>query len=82
MESIPYHNPWFWIFVGWKLFSAATAGLVEPDENSSNKYIWLYRTCHILTDNGTAYFSHKGLWGIISGESCTVQGEKKAGERE
>ncbi len=65
--GIPINDPWFIVFVVWNLFSALTSGMPEPDEESSFGYIWLFRSCHILSAQGTAYFIHKKRWKDISG---------------
>lgn len=53
---------WFWIFVGWYVFSAMTTGMPEPDRDSSPWYIWAYRSLHILLASGTAFFQNKLYW--------------------
>ncbi len=60
--DIPIHDPWFCVFVGWSLFSAVVSGMPEPERKSAFGYIWLYRSCHILSSQGTAYFAHKDKW--------------------
>lgn len=65
---VPLNDPWFVVFIVWNLFSAVTSGMPEPDEDSSFSYIWLFRSCHILSAQGTAYFIHKKRWKDISGK--------------
>lgn len=67
-SGVPVQDPWFDGFAGYYVFSALVAGMPEPDANSSFVYIWMYRSGHILSANGTAYFSHKSMWNEISGK--------------
>lgn len=64
--TIPITDPWFDITLCWWVFSAVTSGMPEPDQDSSFGYIWLYRTSHILSSQGTAYFAHRGQWPSLS----------------
>lgn len=66
-SGIPVGNPWFDFSVGYFVFSAVAAGMPEPEQTSSFGYIWMYRTFHILSANGTAYFMHKKSWDAITG---------------
>jgi hypothetical protein len=67
--GVPIQDPWFDAFSLYYVFSAFTAGMPEPDAKSSFFYIWMYRSLHILSANGTAYFAHKNMWqGISSGK--------------
>lgn len=66
--GLPVSNPWFDISISLWVFSAITGGMPEPDERSSFGYIWLYRTFHLLSATGTAYFIHRNKWTEISGE--------------
>lgn len=53
---------WFWIFVGWYIFSALVSGMPEPTQSSSPWYIWAYRSFHILAASGTSFFQNKLFW--------------------
>ena len=68
--GLPVRNPWFDISVLLYIFSAITSGMPEPDEHSSLGYIWMFRTFHVLSANGTAYFIHRQQWAKISGSSA------------
>lgn len=69
MVGVPLQDPWFDAFAGFYVFSAITSGMPEPDpKTSSFGYVWLYRSCHILSANGTAYFIAKNKWEEISGK--------------
>jgi hypothetical protein len=70
-SGLPVSNPWFDISVMLWIFSAVVGGMPEPEEDSSFYYIWLYRSLHLLSATGTAYFIHKKRWADISGESKT-----------
>jgi hypothetical protein len=65
--GLPFNDPWFDISVALWVFSAITGGMPEPNEKSSFSYIWLYRTLHLLSATGTAYFIHPNKWKDISG---------------
>ena len=84
--GLPVNNPWFDISIMLWVFSAITGGMPEPEERklgdpasirNSFGYIWLYRTFHLLSATGTAYFIHPNKWNQISGEPATKQEEKK-----
>ena len=66
--GLPVQNPWFDISILLWVFSAVTGGMPEPDIKSSFGYIWMYRTFHLLSATGTAYFIHKNKWIEISGQ--------------
>ncbi|SRR6266567_2834243 len=67
-SGLPVSNPWFDISILLWVSSAVIGGMPEPEETSSFYYIWLYRTLHLLSATGTAYFIHKNRWSEISGE--------------
>ena len=56
------HNPWFYIFIAWYVFSALVTGMPEPTVDSSPWYIWAYRSFHILAASGTSFFQNKIYW--------------------
>lgn len=56
------HTPWFFIFIGWYIFSAMVSGMPEPEQDSSPWYIWAYRSFHILSASGTSFFQNKIYW--------------------
>ena len=71
MLGLPVNDPWFDIFMlyvlgRWTLASIVN-GMPEPDEESSDWYIWAYRSFHSMAHIATAYFSHKRMWKFISG---------------
>lgn len=53
---------WFWVFVGWYVFSALVSGMPEPTPESTPWYIWAYRSFHILAASGTSFFQNKMFW--------------------
>jgi hypothetical protein len=70
---------WFWIFVGWYVFSALVTGMPEPTQESSPWYIWAYRSFHILAASGTSFFQNKMYWpNSVTGPLVTQSGEKPA----
>lgn len=63
MELVPgSRSVWFFVFIGWYVFSAITSGMPEPTKESSPWYIWAYRSFHILSANGTSFFQNKLYW--------------------
>lgn len=67
-SGLPVNNPWFDISILLWVSSAVVSGMPEPEEDSSFWYIWAYRTMHLLSASGTAYFMHKNRWKEISGD--------------
>jgi hypothetical protein len=65
--NVPLADPWFDLFLGFYIFSAITSGMPEPTQESSFGYIWMYRSFHILSANGTAYFIARNKWNEITG---------------
>lgn len=64
MDLVPgSRSTWFFVFVGWYVFSAITSGMPEPTQESSPGYIWAYRTLHLLAASGTSFFQNKTHWG-------------------
>lgn len=61
LPEIP-RDPWFWLFVGYAVFSSATTSMPEPKQTSSDFYIWIYRWFHLLSQAGTSYFQNKMFW--------------------
>lgn len=55
-------SPWFFVFIGWYVFSALVSGMPEPERESSPWYIWAYRSFHILSASGTSFFQNKMYW--------------------
>lgn len=82
VEGVPLQNPWFDAFAVFYIFSAITSGMPDPDQNSSFGYIWLYRSAHILSANGTAYFIHRNKWDEISGLNRTRSSQIEITESE
>jgi hypothetical protein len=69
---------WFWIFVGWYIFSALVTGMPEPTQESSPWYIWAYRSFHILAASGTSFFQNKMYWpNTAIGPTVTSHAEEK-----
>jgi hypothetical protein len=60
------HDPWFWIFVGWWLFSALVTGMPEPVTDSSFWYVWVYRSFHMIAASGTSFFQNKMYWPTVA----------------
>lgn len=58
------HSPWFFVFIGWYVFSAMVSGMPEPTADSSPWYIWAYRSFHILSASGTSFFQNKIYWPV------------------
>lgn len=75
--EVPVRNPWFWVCIGQWLFSGFVSGMPEPEEDSSFFYVWAYRSFHILSASGTAYFTHRAQWPVISGEQRALSRETK-----
>lgn len=70
---------WFWIFVGWYVFSALVTGMPEPTQNSSPWYIWAYRSFHILAASGTSFFQNKMYWpNSVTGPQVTQASDSKS----
>jgi hypothetical protein len=67
-SSLPFHDPWFDLFVLSILMSAATSGMPEPKANSTDFYVWTYRTMHLLFHMGTSYVTHKSFWPAFEAE--------------
>ena len=70
--GLPVNNVWFDISVFNYVFSAFTSGMPEPSQESSFVYVWMFRSFHLLSANGTAYFIHRKRWADIAGkkEEC------------
>src|SRR5579862_2288714 len=75
--GIPVDNPWFDIAIFLWVFSAVVGGMPEPEEDSNFWYIWAYRTLHLLSATGTAYFIHRKRWKDISGDELDCFPEEK-----
>jgi hypothetical protein len=82
MVGVPLQDPWFDAFTAFYIFSAITSGMPDPDKNSSFGYVWLYRSAHILSANGTAYFIHRNKWDEISGLNRTRTAQIEISESE
>lgn len=69
--GLPVNDPWFDIFMfyvlGRWMFVSIVNGMPEPSEDSSDWYIWAYRSMHSMAHIATAYFSHKKLWKLFNG---------------
>lgn len=72
---------WFWIFVGWYVFSALVSGMPEPIPESSPWYIWAYRSFHILAASGTSFFQNKMYWPGGVRNALPPEGEGPGKER-
>lgn len=64
--GLPFENTWFAGFVAGVslvgLFVSAVTSMMEPDDNSSHAYVWLFRFGHSALHLGTAYFAHRSQW--------------------
>lgn len=78
--GLPIENTWFSGFVvGYGVnivFGSAVSSLVEPDENSSKGYIFLYRYAHALSNRATAFAAHKSFWKFFTLAKPEGQEEK------
>ncbi|HLJ26579.1 MAG TPA: hypothetical protein VKY85_07700 [Candidatus Angelobacter sp.] len=45
------HDPWFWIFFGWVIFSGLVSGMPEPDSKDGKGYRWMYSSLHAIAAN-------------------------------
>lgn len=72
------HSPWFFVFIGWYVFSALVSGMPEPTHDSSPWYIWAYRSFHILSASGTSFFQNKIYWptGTLPKDKTMVKGDE------
>lgn len=70
--GLPTNDPWFdvlilYLFGRW-VFLSIVNGMPEPNDASSDWYIWSYRTMHSMAHVATAYFTHKSLWKLMTRE--------------
>ena len=68
--GLPFGHSWFDGFiVGYAInviFGSAVNSLVEPDDDSSKLYVWIYRYGHLVLNRSTTYFTHKSLWKYLN----------------
>lgn len=79
LGGMPWGNPIFSGVVGWfcaQFFSAIVTGMPEPHENSSDWYVWAYRSGHLFAAAGTSYFAEKSKWHMLKGERDRRGNEK------
>jgi hypothetical protein len=62
------HNPWFWLFIGWFLFSSVVGTMPAPDEKDGKGYRWAYAALHSIAANfKTAYGAFRNGNGLPAG---------------
>lgn len=45
----------------------------EPHPGSSDWYIWIYRTMHLLFHMSTTYFTHKSFWEAFQAKKINLE---------
>ena len=56
---------WDGFIIGFGLnvvLGSAVSSMVEPDQESSKFYIFVFRFGHLLFNRGTSYFAHHSVW--------------------
>lgn len=71
--GLPIGNTWFDGFVvGYGvnvIIGSAVSSMVEPDEESSKAYVFLFRYGHAVFNRSTTYFTHKSMWRMFMATS-------------
>ncbi len=64
--GLPVKDPWFDVVLllvfGGNWFRSMVNGMPEPTLESSDWYVWAYRSLHQLAGISTVYSAHRLLW--------------------
>lgn len=79
--GLPLGNTWFdgfmWGAGVYVVAGAAVSSMVEPDEDSSKLYVFVFRFGHVLMNRATIYFAHRSFWRIFVKEQAKEQAEER-----
>jgi hypothetical protein len=75
--GLPLGSTWFdgfmWGVGVYVILGAAVSSMVEPDEQSSKAYVFVFRFGHVLLNRATIYFTHRSFWRIFVKDSESTQ---------
>lgn len=67
--GLPLGSSWFdgfmWGVGVYVVLGAGVSSMVEPDEQSSKLYVFVFRFGHVLLNRATIYFTHRSFWRIF-----------------
>ncbi len=67
--GLPLGSTWFdgfiWGIGTYVFLGAAVSSMIEPDQDSSKLYIFVFRFGHVLMNRATIYFAHRSFWRLF-----------------
>jgi hypothetical protein len=64
-HTLPIQDPWFDLVVFYVFLKILVSGMPEPTIKSSDGYIWMYRSLHMMAMIPSRYFINKSFWHIF-----------------
>lgn len=71
-HALPLGDPWFDLLIIYLFLKILVSGMPEPTIKSSDSYVWMYRSLHMLALIPTRYFANKSFWHTFEDKDAPI----------